>query len=157
MISISVGEILQGWDEDPADTRIYLVRDGDFVFFVGVLERSIVDHVLEHCGLVDNSPPADRLGRLILDNAPSSNGWMVDLLSLEACKLIVREVTRLYRRLDAARALFCLTMRHITSDCCMSRWKQSFCRKNSARYLLRKNWPKPTGACKSWIISNKAG
>jgi hypothetical protein len=90
MISVSVGEILQGWDEDPFDTRIYLIRDDKFVFFVGVLEGAILDHVLRHCGLVYNGPPADRVGRLILDNAPSSNGWVVDLLSLENCAPIIR-------------------------------------------------------------------
>jgi hypothetical protein len=109
MISTSVGEILQGWDGDPADTRIYLVRDDQVVFYVGVLVRSILDHMLEHGGLLDNGRPADQLGRLILDNAPSSNGWVVDLLNLEDCEPIVREVTPLYRRLDATRAVFCLT------------------------------------------------
>ncbi len=110
MISISIGEILQGWDEDPIDARIYLVRDGDFVFYVGVLVRSILDHVLVHCGLVDGGPPADRLGRVMLDNAPSSNGWVVDLLSLEDCEAFVREVQPMIRRVDAARALVCLTV-----------------------------------------------
>jgi hypothetical protein len=110
MISISVGEILQGWDEDPSDGRIYLVRDDNFIFFVGVLERSILDHVLEHCGLRDGGPAADRLGKLILENLPSSNGWDVDLLSLEDCEPIVREVRPMIKRVDAAQALFCLTI-----------------------------------------------
>ncbi len=106
MISISVGEILQGWDDDPSDARIYLVRDGKLVFFVGVLEQSILDHLLEHFGVVVGGPPADRLGRLMLDNAPSSNGWVVDLLSLADCEPIVREVQPMVRRVDAARLCF---------------------------------------------------
>jgi hypothetical protein len=92
MISISVGEILQGWDENPLDARIYLVRDDNLVFFLGVLDRSILDHLLEHCGLVDNVSPADKLGRLILDNAPSSNGGWWICLGLEDYEPIVREV-----------------------------------------------------------------
>ena len=108
MKSVSVGEILQGWEEDPAGARIYMVRDGDLVFYVGVLERSILDHLLENFGVVVGGPPADRLGRLMLDNAPSSNGWVVDLLSLADCEPIVREVQPMARRVDAARALFCL-------------------------------------------------
>ena len=44
----------------------------------------------------------------MLDNAPSSNGWVVDLLSLADCEPIVREVQPMVRRVDAARALFCL-------------------------------------------------
>jgi len=108
MISISVGEILQGWDDNTFDDRIYLVRDANLVFYVGVLESSILDHLLDHCGLVDNGPPAGRLGKLILDNASSSNGWVVDLLSLEDCELIIREVTPMTKRVDAAQALFCL-------------------------------------------------
>jgi hypothetical protein len=79
------------------------------VFFVGILEDKILAQLLKHYGLVDNGPPVDRLGKLILDNAPSSNGWEVDLLSLEDCEPIVREVTPLYKRLDTARAVFCLT------------------------------------------------
>ena len=74
MISISVGEILQGWDEDTSNARIYLVRDDSLVFYAGVLERSILDHLLEHFGLGDGGTQVDRLGRLILDNAPSSHG-----------------------------------------------------------------------------------
>jgi len=109
MISFSLGEILQGWDGDPSDARIYMIRDDKFVFYVGVLERTILDYVLEHCGLVDNGPPADSLGKLILDNAPISNGWVVDLLSLEDCEPIIKEVTPLYKRVNAARALLCLT------------------------------------------------
>jgi hypothetical protein len=104
MISISVGEILQGWDKVPTGARIYIVRDGDLVFYVGVLERPILDHLLEHFGVVVGGPPADRLGRLMLDNAPSSNGWMVDLLSLVDSEPIVREVQPMVRRVDAARA-----------------------------------------------------
>jgi hypothetical protein len=108
MISISIGVILQGWDNDPFDARIYLIRDDDLVFFVGVLEGAILKHLLRHCGLVDNGLPSDRVGRLILDNAPNSNGWVVDLLSLEDCEPIVREVMPLVKRVDAGRASFCL-------------------------------------------------
>jgi hypothetical protein len=110
MISISIGQVLQGWAGDTGGARIYLIVDDKLVFYAGVLKRSILDHLLEHCGLADNGQPADRLGRVILDNAPSSNGWGVDLLSLEDCEPIVREVTPLCRRLDAAWALFCLTI-----------------------------------------------
>jgi hypothetical protein len=108
MISVSVGEIPQGWDEGPADTRIYLVRDDSLVFYIGILGRSILNHLLEHFGVVVGGPPADRLGRLILDNAPSSSGWVVDLLRLADCEPIVRKVQPMIRRVDAARALFCL-------------------------------------------------
>jgi hypothetical protein len=109
MISISVGEILQGWDEDYPEDRIYMVRDDKLVFYVGVLERSISDHLMDHFGVVVGGLPADRLGRLMLENAPSSNGWVVDLLSLADCEPIVKKVTSLYRRLHPAWAVFCLT------------------------------------------------
>jgi hypothetical protein len=109
MYSISIGEILYGWNGDYRGARIFLIRDDKLVFFVGLLQRTILDNLLKHCGLIENGPPADRLGKLILDNSPSSNGWMVDLLSLEDCEPIVREVMSLYRWLDAARVLFCLT------------------------------------------------
>jgi hypothetical protein len=109
MISVFIGEILQGWDADPSDARIYLIRDDKLVFFVGVVEGAILDHVLRHCGLVYNGPPADKVGRLLLDNAPSSNGWRADLLSLEDCEPVVRLIMPMYKRVDAERALYCLT------------------------------------------------
>jgi hypothetical protein len=64
--------------------------------------------LLIQCGLADGGPAADRLGRLILDNQLSSNSWVVDLLSLADCEPIVRELQPMIRRVDAARALFCL-------------------------------------------------
>jgi hypothetical protein len=42
----SLGEILQGWDEDPSDNRIYSVRDSGLVFFVGILKGLILVAVL---------------------------------------------------------------------------------------------------------------
>ncbi len=65
MITLSIDEILQGWDGNAGDSRIYLIRDDKLVFFVGILKRTILDYVLEHCGLVGNGRPADRLGRVI--------------------------------------------------------------------------------------------
>jgi hypothetical protein len=108
MISLSLGEVLNGWNGNPGDSRIYMVRDGNLVFYVGKLKRSIVDHILDHCGLADSGRSPDRLGQLILENAPSSNGWQVDLLTLEDCEPIIREVTPMYKRVDSAQALFCL-------------------------------------------------
>jgi serine/threonine protein phosphatase PrpC len=108
MISLSLGKVLNGWNGNPGDSRIYMVRDGNVVFYVGKLERSIVDHILDHCGLEDSSRTPDRLGQLILDSTPSSNGWLVDLLNLEDCAPIIREVTPMYKRLDTGKAEFAL-------------------------------------------------
>jgi hypothetical protein len=108
MSSLSLGEVLNGWNGNPGDSRIYMVWDGNLVFYVGKLERSIVDHILEHCALEDSNKTPDRLGQLFLNNAPSSNGWLVDLLTLEDCEQIIKEVTPMYKRLDSAQALFCL-------------------------------------------------
>ena len=100
MISLFLGEVLNGWNGNSGDSRIYMVRDDNLVFYVGKLEHSIVDHILEHCGLADSGATPDRLGQLILDNAPSSNGWLVDLLNPEECEPIVSEVTPMYKRPD---------------------------------------------------------
>ena len=108
MISLSLGEVLNGWNGNPGDFRIYMVGDGNLVFYVGKLERSIVDHILEHCGLEDNGRTPDRLGQLILDKAPASNGWLVDLLDLKDCEPIIKAVTPMSKRLDSAQALFCV-------------------------------------------------
>jgi hypothetical protein len=108
MISLFLGEVLNGWNGNPGDSRIYMVRDGNLEFYLGKLERSIVDLILEHCGLEDSSRAPDRLGQLILDNEPLSNGWLVDLLDLNDCEPIIKEVTPMYKWLDSAQALFCL-------------------------------------------------
>ena len=108
MISLSLGEALHGWNGNSLDSRIYLIRDGKLVFYVGKLERSIVDHILEHCGLADNGETPDRLGQLILDNSPSSNGWLVELLDLKDCEPIIKAVTPISKRIDSAQALFCV-------------------------------------------------
>jgi hypothetical protein len=41
---------------------------------------------------------------LILDNAPSSNGWLVDLLTLKDCEPIIKEVTPMYRCTNVGNA-----------------------------------------------------
>ena len=110
MVSISIGEILVGWEGNPAGARIYLIRDDKIVFYIGLLQWPILDHLREHCWLGEGGWPADKVGKVILDNAPSSNGWTVDLLSLEDCDPIIKEVQPLIKRIDAARALYCLTL-----------------------------------------------
>jgi hypothetical protein len=89
-----------------------MVRDGNLVFYVGKLKRSIVDHILGHCGLEDNGRTPDRLGQLILDNTPSSNGWVVDLLDLKDCESIIKAVTLMSKRVNSAQALFCVITYH---------------------------------------------
>gem|GEM_PF-4266377 len=37
MISLSLGEVLKGWNGNPGDSRIYMVRDGNLVFYVGII------------------------------------------------------------------------------------------------------------------------
>jgi hypothetical protein len=85
-----------------------MVRDDNLVFYVGKLERSIVDHILDHCGLQDSSRTPDRLGQLILDNAPSSNGWLVDLWDLKDCEPIIKEGSPMYRRPDVIKTMSAL-------------------------------------------------
>jgi hypothetical protein len=108
VITVYLGEVLSGWNNDPGDSRIYMVRDGYFVFYVEKLERSITDHILEHCVLADSDETPDRLGQLILDNAPSSNGWLVDLLDLNDCEPIIKEVTPMYRHPDVSKTKIAL-------------------------------------------------
>jgi serine/threonine protein phosphatase PrpC len=64
MISLSLGEVLHGWNGNPGDSRIYMIRDGKLVFYVGKLECSIVDHIIEHCGLEDSIRTPDRLNKI---------------------------------------------------------------------------------------------
>ncbi|MBI3742364.1 MAG: hypothetical protein HY257_11500 [Chloroflexi bacterium] len=91
MKTITIAQILDnalsesGWK----DFCIYVFRDDDFVLYVGKSTQNIIDRLEEHLGLTYRDQ--SQVGRLIMENAPLSRSWSVDLLTLEDSLQFVRE------------------------------------------------------------------
>ena len=121
MIEATVGDLLDGtlWDirrdhigemPDLADTfavddwqarhpKVYVVRDGDVVFYVGQSDDP-VDRLLAHAGLGawGHLTGTSSLGRTIEDNLPSARGWTIELWTVQECKeALVDETTESQR------------------------------------------------------------
>jgi hypothetical protein len=90
MIKITITDLLNGFTEDP-DAQdlhsLYLIRDGDVVFYVGKSEN-VIDRLLGHLGLGNWgwAGGSDSLVRLIEANLPQSLNWQIELLTVEDCK-----------------------------------------------------------------------
>lgn len=84
MKTIRVGEVIAGEEED-LDGCIYVVRDGETVFYVGKTRDTIGNRVRRHMdGL-------GRLGTLIIENLPGSGRWQIECMTLEDCEPFVRQ------------------------------------------------------------------
>lgn len=67
--------------------RLYVVRDGDVVFYVGQSQNVINrlwDHLGEGCWA--RVQGKSNLGRLIKFNLPASRVWQIELLTVEDCQ-----------------------------------------------------------------------
>lgn len=104
MNTFTVGAILNSTTPDTPGARVYVLRDGRAVFYVGVSSNNVTDRVLEHCGRGTWGKLPDNVGRFILDNAPRSHKWQVDLLTLEDCAPYVKKYNRNFQRWDAQLA-----------------------------------------------------
>lgn len=81
----TIRAILDGQARAPGH-RLYLVRDGATVFYVG---QSVdpVERVRGHLGLGELAfAGTDRLGYFIEDNLPGAQAWQVILYTLEDCQ-----------------------------------------------------------------------
>lgn len=72
--------------------RLYLVRDGDVIFYVGQ-SGSPLDRLQEHLGKASRSyNHPSSLGRLIIDNHPDSDDWTYELYTPEDCIQFMEKV-----------------------------------------------------------------
>jgi hypothetical protein len=85
MKSVQVQDILERQIDHVLGHLIYVVRDGDVVFYVGQSKRDVVMRFWEHM----NKP--SRLGQLIALNRPQSMAWSVDFYTLADCQPFVRQ------------------------------------------------------------------
>lgn len=83
MLTLTVGD-LQNDDTElkMIPYSLYVVREGETVFYVGKSKRSVYTRLLEHIG-IGRHGSITPLGRLILDNLPTSKTWHIDLTTLE--------------------------------------------------------------------------
>jgi len=92
MITIPLRELVSvDWEEPdekpwPENRPVYVIRDGETVFYVGRTSQGISYRVGEHLGLWGRTPGApSEVGRLILENMPESGSWQVDLMTRRDC------------------------------------------------------------------------
>lgn len=73
---------------------IYVVRDGDCVFYVGQ-SNSVTARLDEHLGRSSRGGPLSpsRLGQVIRDNLPGSRSWVVEFWSVVECKRELADVS----------------------------------------------------------------
>jgi hypothetical protein len=64
-----------------ADYRLYLMRDGETVFYVGQ-SRNPHNRFLSHLGMDGRSSPSE-IGRFIRKNASASDAWLFEQYTLE--------------------------------------------------------------------------
>lgn len=87
MIKLSVGELLtEEIDEINAlGHHIYVVRDGDVVFYVGKASNPII-RLLSHLGKGNwGWTGTSVVGNLIRDNLPASENWQVEIFTPSEC------------------------------------------------------------------------
>lgn len=90
MQTISVNDVIQntlpetGWEK----FRIYVFRDGGFIFYIGKTQENIIDRLEGHLGLSGRNESL--VGKLVEDNAPLSYMWSIDLFTIDDCAAIVR-------------------------------------------------------------------
>jgi len=100
MIHTTIGALLDGTlaDLDTTDHHLYVVRDGDVVFYVGK-SQDVIDRLRSHVGKGTWGHMSGRssLGRLIEDNLPGARHWQIELLTPSECgvePIIVKGVTK---------------------------------------------------------------
>jgi hypothetical protein len=83
MIDITINDILNDSTPDTEGHKIYIVYDGDYIFYIG-RSKCPVSRILSHIGLPSGWPAlSSDLGKLIRANLPHSRQWQVKLLSLQ--------------------------------------------------------------------------
>jgi hypothetical protein len=76
----------------PVPHPVYLVRNGEHVFYVGRSQADVIDHLRRHigAGTWSWSDPGP-LAKFIRDNMPAADAWQIELLTLEECAPLVHQ------------------------------------------------------------------
>ena len=98
MIQITVGDLLDDKTDELENYCIYVVRDGETVFYVGESARGVVNRLLDHLGLGLMAVLPSVLGETVFCNLPQARAWRIDLYTLEDCTPFVNEQFPAYKR-----------------------------------------------------------
>jgi len=92
MKTVKLGKLLSGKNGRTDEShRIYVVRDGDTVFYVGQTTRPPEDRLHEHrYGRYNYGSPSSNLGEVIEHNEPDSHDWTVELYKPAECEQYAR-------------------------------------------------------------------
>jgi hypothetical protein len=94
MVSATIREILDGYETPDIDKPfcIYVVKNGDDIFYVGQSRVGVEYRFLSHLGKGDpRSPYPDHLGNIIIDNMPDSANWTVEFMTMQDCAEYIRK------------------------------------------------------------------
>lgn len=80
--SVTLKDALAGTYSEPPPYSLYVVRDGETVFYVGQTTDAIETRLQRHA--------LSSLGQFITANAPESDGWQVELVDHRDCAPAVR-------------------------------------------------------------------
>lgn len=79
-------------------TGVYVIRDGDIIFYVGQTHYFVVERLYEHMGRGDRYQPSPSLiGQYIRMNSPSSDDWQIEIYTFEECEHIVFDFDNNYK------------------------------------------------------------
>lgn len=112
MLTITIQDVVNdtlpesGWGK----FRIYVLRDDQYVLYVGMTEQNIIDRLEAHLGFSHHAP--SHVGRLVEDNEPFSYAWSIDLLSLDECASIVKQQFPTSKHIDVRFAEQALILYH---------------------------------------------
>jgi hypothetical protein len=98
MITKTIQEVINYEGFQPK-ANIYIVRDGETVFYVGMSMRGCVSRIIEHLGMGREGMTS--LGYFIKANIPASYSWQVELLEVEDYEPILRKIYPNYDLLKA--------------------------------------------------------
>jgi hypothetical protein len=85
MKTFTVTEIVNASIDNTLGHMIYLVRDGDLIFYIGQSKRNIIIRFQEHL------QKPSRLGQLIQVNQPASDKWVVEFYTLADCRPFIQQ------------------------------------------------------------------
>ena len=91
MLTLKLRDVLEDRTPDAvSECNLYVVRDGEVIFYVGQSQREVADRVCQHCGMGRHGRGAafnrkSVLGYLVEDNLPESLQWEVDFMTVQDC------------------------------------------------------------------------
>lgn len=87
MKTFTIADILNQKIDSTLGHLIYLIRDGQLVFYIGQSKRDVITRFQEHM------QKPSRLGKLIEINKPLSLAWSVDFYTLADCRPFIQQKT----------------------------------------------------------------